>query len=212
MKPARTAKENTEPDEICWLFGKSGKRPAKAGGKAVFAFFVRADKEKDDSAACRKTEASGSADQRKGQRGTVCFHPAECEGQGEQCARAKSTAGEEGRFLASSLREGKKRESGRSCVRADRRAVQRRAERSGGSRGKMLSVHGQTREEMRTDAQTAGAFSERSCFPILSGGQKATKKAQQCCAFLGTGHPATTVTVASFRTWRGWRRDRRPVP
>lgn len=133
-------------------------------------------------------------------------------GREEQCARAKSTAGEEGRFLASSLREGKKRESGRSCVRADRRAVQRRAERSGGSRGKVLSVHGQTREEMRTDAQTAGAFSEQSCFPILSGGQKATKKAQQCCAFLGTGHPATTVTVASFRTWRGWRRDRRPVP
>ena len=39
-----------------------------------------------------------------------------------------------------------------------------------------------------------------------------TKGRRKLCALLGTGHPATTVTVASFRTWRGWRRDRRPVP
>ena len=43
-------------------------------------------------------------------------------------------------------------------------------------------------------------------------GRRKNKRAQQRCALLGTGHPATTVTVASFRTWRGWRRDRRPVP
>ena len=37
------------------------------------------------------------------------------------------------------------------------------------------------------------------------------KKAQMNLRLLGTEHPAATVTVASFRIWRGWRRDRRSV-
>ncbi len=38
------------------------------------------------------------------------------------------------------------------------------------------------------------------------------EKAQVALRLWGTGHPAPTVTVASFRTWRDWRRCRRPVP